>query len=110
MDNRRADRQTRQMKSNCPYWIITTAGRLPSPIEDKGTVIERQFKTGRFGGKRHEEETITDQRHALQMFQQAQHCGLNPEVCVVAERNRPRGRVQDPRELAFQYESPRTQT
>jgi hypothetical protein len=46
----------------------------------------------------------------LQMFQQAQHCGLNPEVCVVAERNRPRRRVQDPRELAFQYESPRTQT
>jgi hypothetical protein len=46
----------------------------------------------------------------LQMFQQAQHCGLNPEVCVVAERNRPRGRVQDPRELAFQYESPKTQT
>jgi len=71
MDNRRAERQAGQMKSNCPYWIITTAGRLPCPIEHKGTVIERQFKAGRSGGKRHKEETITDQRHALQMFQQA---------------------------------------
>jgi hypothetical protein len=90
MENRRADRQAGQMKSNCPYWIIATAGRLPCPIAHKGTVIERQFKTGRFGGKRHKEETITDQRRALQMFHQPQHCGLKPEVCVVAERNRAR--------------------
>ena len=76
------------MKSNFPYWIIATAGRLPCPIEHKGTVIERQFKAGRSGGKRHKEETITDQRRALQMFHQPQHCGLKPEVCVVAERNK----------------------
>jgi hypothetical protein len=69
----------------------TTEGRLPCPIEYKGTVA--------------------DQRHALQLFQQAQHRGLNPEVYVVEERNRPRRRVQDScRESAFQYETPRTKT
>jgi hypothetical protein len=47
----------------------------------------------------------------LQLFQQARPRGLNLEVYVVEERNRPRRRVQDScRESAFQYETPRTKT
>jgi hypothetical protein len=78
-----------------PYWIIITSeGVLPCPVQYKHTLIERQFKSGRLGGKKTTEQTAHSKAEALQFYQRAKQQDKSPEVYIVESNKHARRRVQ----------------
>lgn len=85
------------MKTSYPYWaIVTRVGRLPCPLQYKGTVIEKEFASGRLGGTKQQEQTTSDSQHALRLHHAAKRDGLEVDVYVVRSPRQPRHRLRDP--------------
>ena len=87
-----------------PYWLIVTyTGRLPVPLEFKGTPIAREFESGRIGGKKSQENKAFNLTEALRLFNQNRFGRQEPEVFFVPGPAQLRRKVQHPdRELQSQ--------
>jgi len=77
---------------NYPYYIVTWhEGRLPCPLQYRGTVIAKQFTSGHIGGKRHVEKRTDNPREAYRLWNLGR---ADRVVYEVADRNRPRRRMR----------------
>lgn len=87
---------------NYPYYIIVRhEGRLPVPFEYRGTVIAKQFTSGRIGGSRSIEQTTTDKAEARRLYNLARMQDFNAEVYFIESPRKNRIRIREPqRELA----------
>ena len=80
-----------------PYFILVThEGRFPTPPQFKGTVIARQFETGKIGGTRAKEEQITEKVTVLEKFRSARFIDPKAEVYIIEGPNRPRRKLLNP--------------
>lgn len=85
------------MSNEYPYYIVTThKGRLPVPAAYRGTIIARQFESGRIGGTSIHEERTTDKQIALSMYLRGRHGDSRIEFYIVESPNCPRKRLTNP--------------
>ena len=86
--------------STYPYWlVITRHGKIPVPLEYRGTVIAKEFISGRIGGVSLTEKTFTNPKDTLASFYDAKRRNEKPEVYVIEGRNQPRMRLQYPEQV-----------
>lgn len=75
-----------------PYYIVQTReGRLPCPPQYKHTVIEKEFTSGRIGGRKLKEETSTDPQEVYALWLRSNR---QATIYEVPARNRQRRRVR----------------
>jgi hypothetical protein len=80
-----------------PYYIVIHyEGRLPVPLQFRGTVLAKQFETGRIGGLKAVEKVVTSSAEALRVFRQMKMQDSRTEVYEVTSPNKPRHKILDP--------------
>jgi len=74
-----------------PYFVVQRrVGRIQCPLQYRRTAIEKQFRSGRIGGCRVEEETHYTAQDTQQAVLRAQRDSLEVFVYVVERPNSPR--------------------
>lgn len=77
---------------NYPYYIVQTReGRLPCPPQYKHTSIEKEFTSGRIGGKKTLEDRTTDLDEVYALWLRSNR---RADIYEVARPNSPRRRMR----------------